>query len=191
MRRAWYQLTEVPAATQVRRNINLLGRVKKWASQVRVRSELRRGASAVTAIALGLYIDNVAAESHQVAILTMEIELHRSGLKASLDPASSFTVVVVVCLDGRFTHQAECERYPSSQDCCIDQSCFPLHLSTSFKIKRKPATGAGPGIHYPPHENVCRESDSYTRKRAPTLILLRDKNRGINNTRESAAARYK
>ena len=112
--RLCYQWTEVPAATQIGRKIDLFGRGKIWASQVWIRRELCRGAGAVTPVAIGLYIDDVAAQSHQGSILMVEIELYRSGVKASLHPALPFAVVFALCLCRRFAHQAERESYPGS-----------------------------------------------------------------------------
>ena len=74
--------TKIPAPTQVSRRVNLSWLPKVW---VATRGEFGSRASAVATIAVALCVDNVAAESHQCAVLSVQIQRDRGDLETNLN----------------------------------------------------------------------------------------------------------
>ena len=63
--------TKIPAAAQVGRGVDLRRLAKVWVS---AREEFGSRASTVATIAVALCVDNVATESHQCAVFSIQIQ---------------------------------------------------------------------------------------------------------------------
>jgi hypothetical protein len=109
--------TKIPAPTQVGRRVNLSRLAKVW---VAIRGEFGSRASAVATIAVALCVDNVAAQSHQVPVFVIQIQV--DGRYLETDSNSSVGVVVVrVSAGGLDRHSRKNDRnkrYDGSRDFC-------------------------------------------------------------------------
>jgi len=93
-----HQRTEIPAASQISRRIDLHRLVKV---RVASRQELGLGAVVMATIAVGYGIHDIAAESDQCRIFSLQIERNRCNRKTDLD--ERFMVIAIrgscLCLD--------------------------------------------------------------------------------------------
>src|SRR5215469_18760189 len=117
---AWdWEGTEILASRQVVRRVDRYrsaegGRKQIWISR---RCILDAGIEGVTPVAIGLCVDDITAQSNQCAILSIEIQRHRSNLKASFDLRFIIVdlvslVVVILCayLRGSDEHRSQAEQ---------------------------------------------------------------------------------
>src|SRR3982074_2887119 len=72
--------TKIPAPTQVSRRVNLSRLAKVW---VTTHGEFGSRASAVATIAVALCVDNVAAQSHQCPVFSIQIQWDRGDGETS------------------------------------------------------------------------------------------------------------
>src|ERR1700687_2667926 len=72
--------TKIPAATQVGRGVELRRLAKVWVSAW---GEFGSRASTVATIAVALCVDNVATESHQCAVFSIQIQRDRGDLETN------------------------------------------------------------------------------------------------------------
>src|SRR5215469_3646829 len=126
---AWdWEGTEILASRQVVRRVDRYrsaegGRKQIWISR---RCILDAGIEGVTPVAIGLCVDDITAQSNQCAILSIEIQRHRSNLKASFDlrfiivdlVALVSLVVVILCayLRGSYEHRSQAEQHHGSNN---------------------------------------------------------------------------
>jgi hypothetical protein len=74
--------TKIPAATQVGRRVDLRRLAKVWVSAW---GEFGSRASTVATIAVALCVDNVATESHQCSVFSIQIQRDRGYLETNLN----------------------------------------------------------------------------------------------------------
>ncbi len=89
---------EIISATQISRRIERLLPAKDWPEKVWVSrsGEFRRGASRMATGAVGLSVDNIAAQSHQISDFSGHIQLDRRYPEADLNLRFVVVVIIVV-----------------------------------------------------------------------------------------------
>jgi len=109
--------TEVPAATQIGRRIDL-GRLAKI--RIATRGKLGRWTSAVATIAVALSVDNIAAESHQCPVFASQVQRDGGYQETNFD--SGVGVVIIRASMGRLDRHPRKnnrnERYNDSTNFC-------------------------------------------------------------------------